>query len=287
MPSFLESPRFPDNVSRGVSFGPEYITVITQSMSGYEQRNKVRSRALSKGECSHSVKTLLQYQELVKFFRSVGGRHLGFRFKDWSDFQLTQAESKLVLIANTVNQFQISKNYEIATGFSEVRPIRKPVVGTTAVYLSGSPLTVGAAAGNYSIDNTTGVVTLVANQTKGVSTHTVGVTHQLTLSTAFSPNVVPGDKIALSGVTGTAATLLNGKVLTVMTVTTNVITVNVNTTGLAAASGVAAVYHQVGNLTATAEFDTPCRFDTDHMPASLTNMDTYSWGQIPIIEIIT
>ena len=38
-------------------------------------------------------------------------------------------------------------------------------------------------------------------------------------------------------------------------------------------------------ITATFEFDIPARFDTDTLSASIDNLNTYSWQNIPIIEI--
>lgn len=38
-------------------------------------------------------------------------------------------------------------------------------------------------------------------------------------------------------------------------------------------------------VTASFEFDTPMRFDSDEMPISMENYDVYSWGNINVIEI--
>ena len=80
MSSFMETPRFPTNISKGVSFGPEFSTTVSTGFSGYEHRNKNRSRAVCKGDCAHAVKTPAQFKELLTYFRSVGGRYSGFRF---------------------------------------------------------------------------------------------------------------------------------------------------------------------------------------------------------------
>jgi uncharacterized protein (TIGR02217 family) len=156
---FLESPRFPDNISIGVSFGPEFVTVIATNPAGYEYRNRVRVKALSKGDCTHSVKTKAQYDELVKFFRSVGGRFHGFRFKDWSDYHLKHADSVLALSPNFADTYQLFKKYEVATGFSELRTISKPVQGTVSVLFEGTvPILEGPGTGEFGMDYTTGEI---------------------------------------------------------------------------------------------------------------------------------
>lgn len=283
--SFMESPRFPDDISAGVSFGPEFLTVVARSPAGFEARNRARSRALSNGECAHAVRTVEQLRTLLTFFRSVGGRYSGFRFKDWSDFQLAAADSTLVLQAGTVNQYQATKRYRAAIGFEELRPIRKPVAGTVVLKDGGATVAAGAGAGQYSVDSSTGILSLVASQTRSIGSHTVGATHKFSLASALSPNVSVGQQVAASGVTGTAAAVLNGALHTVTAVLGADVTVSTSTTGLTATGGTLSLYRQPATLTVDCEFDVPCRFDTDHMPVRIEAYQVFSWGQIPIVEI--
>lgn len=286
MASFMESPRFPDNISKGVSFGPEFVTTIVTNETGYESRNRVRSRALSKGDCSHSVKTLEQYRTLLTFFRSVGGRYSGFRFKDWSDYNISGSNGKLVRISGTFNQYQINRLYSSSAGFEEYRYITKPVGGTLSITNNGIPLVVGASADQYSVDYTTGKVTIVPNQVKTVSTHTPGTTHTVVLSVAFSPQVAIGQIVTFNGVTGTAASLLNNIPAVITAVSGTTVSISINTTGLTATTGSLYFGLQTANLAVTCDFDVPARFDTDHMPAILTHPEVFDWSQIPIVEII-
>jgi uncharacterized protein (TIGR02217 family) len=283
--SFLESPRFPDDLSQGVTFGPEFVTGVAAVQSGAEQRNRVRERALCMGECAHAVRTVDQLRTLLAFFRSVGGRHVGFRFKDWSDFSLADADSLLTLVAGTVNQYQITRLYSIAAGFEERRPIRKPVAGTVVLRDLGAVVTAGAAAGQYAVDTTTGIVTLVASQSRSITTHTPGAQHSLQLGSALAPNVAPGQVVVVTGVTGTAAAVLNDRQHTVASVAGAVVTLATATAGLTASGGTLNLYRQAGGLTASCEFDVPVRFDTDHMATGIQAYQIFSWGQIPIREI--
>lgn len=38
-------------------------------------------------------------------------------------------------------------------------------------------------------------------------------------------------------------------------------------------------------ITGHLEFDVPCRFDTDDMKVTINDLDNFSWGQIPVIEV--
>lgn len=283
--AFMESPQFPNDIAMGVNFGPEFVTTLSANAAGYEVRNKLRTRALSRGDCAQAVKNQAQLSTLLTFFRSVGGRWAGFRFKDWSDYQLAAANSVFTLVGGTVNQFQTNKLYQSAVSFSEQRALRKPVVGTYAIYDGATLLVVGAGAGNYSLDTTTGIVSLVALQTRAISSHTVGATHTFTLSSALAPQPTVGQVVSVAGVTGSAAALLNNLPLVTTAVSGTSITVSINTTALTAAGGTLSLYSQAANLTASCEFDVPCRFDTDVMQTRVDNFGIYSWSQILIQEL--
>lgn len=173
MGSFMESPRFPESISYGVQFGPEFVTTISSNAAGMENRNRVRARALCKGDCSHALKKQSELTTLITFFRSVGGRFTGFRFKDWADFQLDFAQSSLTLVTLTTNQFQINKLYQSAVGFSELRIIKKPVVGTLVLKDLGVVVNPGIAAGEWTLEPTTGVITIGAGLTRLAANLTV------------------------------------------------------------------------------------------------------------------
>ena len=298
--SFLESPRFPERISIGAVVGPAFSTDVLVLRSGDESRNANWANARARFDVTQGGKTEAENKALVEFFRRVKGRAYGFRFKDWSDYQVTTAEGGLRGLHGTVQaggfqsgygvpSYQLQRRYG-SGGYLEDRDIRKPVSGTVAVRRAGVAVTVGAGAGQIAIDTTTGVVTFVADQTRSVSSHTVGASHVVTLASAFSPNVAVGGRIYLTGVTGTAAALLNDRSHAVTNVATNVITIGTTTTGLTATGGTAALYPQPAQaLDWSGEFDVPVRFDSDE--ARITVIDRspvglmYSWEGIGIVEI--
>lgn len=204
--AFIESPRFPEDISFGVSFGPEFSTSIAENQAGNEFRNRNRIRGRCVGECSHALKTQTQITALLKFFRSMGGKFHGFRFKDWADYTCSEAESLMIETETDSGQWQLYKTYEAAIGFSEIRKISKPVSGQVTIYRTRSS-TKTNITGSSSINYTTGVVTITGH--------------------------VAGDVYTWEG-----------------------------------------------------EFDVPCRFDTDRMPISIPEFGAYSWGQIPIKELL-
>lgn len=282
---FLESPRFPEDLSVGVTFGPEFETVIAKPQGAKESRNIVRDRALCVGECAHAVRTQTQLDALLQFFRAVHGRGIPFRFKDWSDYRLLATDSLLLPVDGAPNQFQLGKSYYMAAGIEEQRVLQKIVAGTFALSDGGSPVPPGAGAGQYAVDVTTGIITIGVSQTRTINTHTVGAAHQVVLASALSPNVVAGDFVSLSGVTGSAAATLNGERFEVTVQAGATLTLDVDTTGLTAAGGTLSLFRQGATLQASCEFDVPVRFDTDRMTNSVIAYGLHSWNQIPIMEV--
>lgn len=80
------------------------------------------------------------------------------------------------------------------------------------------------------------------------------------------------DRVIRKPVLGSVRIKANGTPTTAFTVDT--------TTGLVTITATAAAV-----LTATYTFDVPCRFDTDQVQMARVDLDRYSWGSIPILEL--
>jgi uncharacterized protein (TIGR02217 family) len=126
--------RFPDAVARGATGGPEYSTDIVSVASGYEQRNQNWQLARGRWDISTGIRTREQMAEVIAFFRARKGRALGFRFKDWSDFQ---AEAEALAPTGSALVWQLVKRYA-SGGNEEARVITKPVQGTVVVRVDGN-----------------------------------------------------------------------------------------------------------------------------------------------------
>lgn len=152
--------RFPDDIAYGASGGPEFATTIVTMASGFEQRNINWQAARGRWDVASGLKNQTQLDTLLAFFRGRKGRAHGFRFKDWSDFKAT---GQLIGTGDGTNKtFQLVKNYTSGAG-SESRIIKKPVSGTTKIYLNGVQLTSG-----WSISSSTGIVTINTAPGNGV-----------------------------------------------------------------------------------------------------------------------
>lgn len=299
--SFIESPRFLEKISLGASGGPAFSTEIAATRAGFESRNINWSQARARFDLSHVALTEARKDTLLAFFRMARGAGYGFRFKDWTDFRVAAAEGLLQPRLDGQETGTLGAGYGVATyqlfkrygsgSYAADRRIRKPVSGKVALLRAGSPVTLGAGAGQAAVDTTTGVVTFVADQSQAISAHAVGVAHQITLGTAFSPNVAGGDRVWIEGVTGTAAALLNGRSHVVGSVFGAVINLTTNTQSLTASGGTARLYPQPSQALAwSGEFDVPVRFETDEARIAIAARGAagplYSW-QTDLVEIRT
>lgn len=142
--------RFPTDIAFGSTGGPEYSTDIVITQGGYEQRNINWSQARARYNVAHGVKTQMQLDILIAFFRARKGRADGFRFKDWTDYQ---AVNQLIGTGDdTTTVFQLQKHY--TSGESETRIITKPVAGSITIYLDDVP----ESGSNYTADTTNGQI---------------------------------------------------------------------------------------------------------------------------------
>jgi uncharacterized protein (TIGR02217 family) len=153
MTTFLESPRFPDNIAFGAVVGPTYLTVVNTVYSGRDGRIPAWTQSRIRFDVGRRTMNAADTSALDAFFRAVKGRAYGFRIKDWTDYSTTAAQGVL-LTTGTTGVYQLAKQY-VTGALSENRLIQKPVVGTVAVYKNGTSITSG-----LTLDTTTGLVTI-------------------------------------------------------------------------------------------------------------------------------
>lgn len=276
MTTFIESPRFPEKVSYGAVGGPKFKTEIIILDSGFESRNI----GWENSRCEYDVAYVRDKEymiEVVKFFRSVKGRAIGFRFKDWSDYLITHGDSTFLPYNGSANVLQLYKIYDSGIE-EELRVINKPISGMV-VFKNGSSsgLTIDATTGRITIASggaTVGTVSGMTNATNGVFTIT-------------GHSFLIGEYVDFTGFTGAQA-VLNGNSATILSVGVNTITTNVDTTDMGTWSSGGSVRRYVAltdEFTAAGEFDVPCRFDTDKLSLELIAPEVRGWSSIPIVEV--
>ena len=302
--AFLETPRFPDLLARGLTAGPAFSTRVVVTRAGAEQRNANWSRTRWRADAASAVRTAADFAALEEFFYAVAGRLHGFRVRDYGDFNATDAGGAPILIpldaaydalgaagyGYGVPVYQLAKQYA-AGALAHNRWIVKPTSGAIALTRAAGAVTLGASAGNAAVDSTTGRVTFVADQSRSISTHTPGADHVLGLASAFSPQPIVGDRVYVSGCGGADAALLNGLSHEITNVATTNVTIATDTTGKTITGGTAYLYPQPDEALAwTGTFDVPCRFDSDQLDRQLITRQIsgaylMQATSIPLVEV--
>lgn len=182
MTDFLETPRFDVNISYGSSGGSGFNTTVFEGHGGVEQRGINWATTKGKWNVAQGIRTAADMQGIKDLFMVVYGKAIGFRFKDWGDFQMTLEEA--TPIANGVNNtFKMQRTYT-AGALSYIRRVFKPVSGTIHVFDNGVERTLGAGASQVNIDYTTGIMTFGASIIP-VNTHIITVTGEFDLPVRF------------------------------------------------------------------------------------------------------
>ena len=162
--------RFPDDISRGARGGPQRRTQVVELASGDEERNASWASSRRRYDVAYGIRRADDLAAVVAFFEARNGRLHGFRFKDWADYksclpsQIPAATDQAIGTGDaSTKTFQLVKRY--ASGAQAwVRIITKPVAGSVAIALNGTPTSSG-----WSVDAATGLVTFSAAPAAGVA----------------------------------------------------------------------------------------------------------------------
>lgn len=170
--SFIETPRFPDDVGYGSRGGPIYNTSIIEIKSGAEHRNINWESALCRYDVAYGVRDQDDLEELIEFFHAMAGRTHGFRFKDHSDYKsckiyetIAATDCFLGYGDGVETEWQIKKEYDAGNLDRSYRKITKPIEGTVLVRVAYVIKTEGV---DYTIDYTTGIISLVSPAPNGL-----------------------------------------------------------------------------------------------------------------------
>lgn len=161
--TFLETPRFNDDIAYGSKGGPGFKTWVFEGHSGLEQREIAWSRCKGRWDVSYGVRDTADMDLVRALFYATRGRAHSFRFKDWHDYSITNGVLGTGDGATTV--YRISKIYT-AGALSYSRRIFKPVSGTAVVKKDGVTQTLTT---HYTIDYTTGTITFVTAPGNGTA----------------------------------------------------------------------------------------------------------------------
>lgn len=167
--AFIESPRFPECISRQSVFVPMYNTTTIVLGSGQEKRNANWSTPRLRVNIATGIKSQDDLETVLDLFYAAKGSANGFRIKNFLDFTSNHTSDAVdpndqVLGTGTgsLTTFQLIKTYTAGVASSS-RNITKPVSGTVRVSLNGTEQLSG-----FTVDTATGIVTFSGAPGNGV-----------------------------------------------------------------------------------------------------------------------
>lgn len=149
----IDNVRIPVWIEQGAKGGPMFNTQINRSQGGSDTSIILWQYPLHMYDIGYGISQKSEFSTILDFFYARRGRGYGFRFKDWSDFEITAQQ---IGVGNGVlTTFQITKTYSDAVrSFS--RKITRIEAGTALVYVNGVLRTLTT---HYTINNDTGLIT--------------------------------------------------------------------------------------------------------------------------------
>ena len=159
----------PLRLALGATGGPSRRTDIVALSNGGEARNARWADARRRYDVGTGLRGIEDLYVLTAFFEARRGQLYGFRFRDPLDHQSAMvgvaisATDQLIGVGDGVNAvFQLQKTYGDA-GNAVTRQIEKPVEESVLLAFDGVPL----ALGEFTLDATTGQVTIAAGSVAG------------------------------------------------------------------------------------------------------------------------
>ncbi len=159
---------FPFDISYNSIGATRFQTDVVRVDSGHDQRASRWSQPLMEYDVAYGVRTLEQLHALIAFFRVMKGRKYAFLYQDIVDHtsnlavnvearttpEITATDQQIGIGDSSTYTFQLTKTYPSPSGQNtQVRPIYRPQPGTVMIAVDGQEVT------NWSVDNTTGIVT--------------------------------------------------------------------------------------------------------------------------------
>lgn len=288
MAMFLEE-RLYENIDYGSDFSGEYSNSIVETVGGDEYRSQRHPFVVARLGIEFERQTNFVVSEVIDLNNRAGGTLRGFRVMHPVDFSTnnyrdtpTMLDQHLPLVnPNVLGVYQLMRWFGDYTDTKCARRrIRKPVAGSVLVAVAGATY----PAAQWSVDNTTGIVTLAANKSRAIT----GITQAASAVLEVGANTfLVGESVAISEALGMTEINDLRALITAKPDSTH-ITVAIDSTLFSAyTSGGTVQTNPIAGeaVTAGCAFDLPMRFNAN-LGGRFSNWDTITARGVDLIEIL-
>lgn len=165
MAETIHEVRLPEAFEQNALVSTEFLVVGPELDSGHERRNEKWDDFKMSYDIGYGFMTLVDdplaflhsAKEIREFFIARRATTFGFRFKDWLDFELPR--QNIGTTDGSATTFQIFKRFD-SGGHILDHKLRKIVTGTETIWVNDIAISEGGGAGQYTLDDNTGLVVL-------------------------------------------------------------------------------------------------------------------------------
>lgn len=263
---FLEE-RLSVCVRIGAAYDDSYFVEVVKTAGGGRYPSLLNGKPYREFDVGYLEPNSELAVEVANLYHRSYGGYAGFRARCWDDHTTandgispyTSLDCTLEMVSPGV--YQLAKEYgRDKPGLPDIgrprRIIYKPVPGEAVIAVKQL-----AYPNGYTVDYTTGLITLAANKTRAITGITQAASAVLTVGTN---TFAIGESVVISGVVG--MTQINGlRALITAKPSSTTITLAINSTGFTSYASGGTVQTQPLNtgtdlVTGGCEFDIPCAF---------------------------
>lgn len=252
--------------------------VRSANQAGFASANVIWTQTLRRFDIGFIPMTVALWRTLEGLHEVTYAGAYGFLMRDPKDSTVLSGEGLLqpynaanvgtIGLGYGIPTYRLSKRYTVAGSTrTKDRRITRPI--TAAITRGGVAVTSGVSAGQIALNSDTGTVTFVADTSQAITSISAGATTDLNFSSGAGmvAAMSVGNRVYVSGVTGTAAAALNGLSHVISAKGTASLTLLTNTSGLSVtAPGTAYKYPQPTEaLVWTGAFYVPVQFEVDEL----------------------
>lgn len=234
--------QFPPRIAYGSRGGPVFLTDVVRQENAFESRVAIYADADQKFNARSGIKSIEDINLVVDFFYARMGKHRGFRYKDFRDFEATLE----VMVVDGSNELQLVRNY-VSGPITFIRTIRKPVASpAVTMRRNSSPFSA------FSLDLSTGIATLTPDATNAIASSSLLAISGISLAnpavvTSAVNDFIDNDYIKIAGAASNGMVELpDGEFLINQLSTTTFELVGIDSTLFTAYDGTGATCRQPG-----------------------------------------
>lgn len=284
--AFLEE-YFPQDYEYGSGFETDYAVDVVTTVGGDEYRSLRHPYPTLRLDIDFTRQQVDVIKRILGLNNRAGGMMHGFRIKYWNDFSTNNSRDTPTAFDQPMSIDALTGKYQLMRWYgspadptSARRRLRKPVSGSALVGVGNGiyPTT------QYTVDYTTGLVTLAANKARPITVITQAASAELTVG---ANTFVVGESVVCAGVVG--MTQINGlRALILAKPTSTTITVDIDSSAFTVYTSGGTVQTAPASgetVTGGCYFDIPVRFDDD-LSGSFMSHGVLSISGTSLIELL-